>query len=846
MKSMSSRAVTYGLIVLLGLLSALPNVLPSSWQESLPDWYTSNTLTLGLDLRGGSHLLMAIDSSGLILDQNQQLADELVERLREAGIRYTRPQVSESTITVTARDPADADALGRIARTLITEKAQGSPVPLYTSATDSAGITLEINPAHVENVVAEALEQSLEVVRRRLDESGMVDPTIARQGSDSISVQLPGVTEPQRIRELLGTTARMTFHWLARPGASDTMTLEGATPGEHYEVERRVAMEGRHVRGAVMTFSPDTGAPVVNFTLDQEGARLFGDMTTENIGRPLAVVLDDLVITAPVIRSAITGGSGEISGGFTPTDAADLAVMLRAGALPAELNVIEERTVGPNLGSDAIAMGITTGVIGGLLVLAFMIAVYGSWGLIAWFALSINVGLIFGVLSLLGATLTLPGIAGLILSIGMAVDANILINERIREETARGRSAMLALDTGFKKAYSTILDSNVTTLIAISLLFMMGSGPVRGFAVTMGIGLISSMFTAISVTRLLMEWRVARFGRASLTISGLGFIDRMGARYSGGGNIINFMRASAVGIVLSAILSTASVVLLIKPGPEYGIDFSGGALLEVQTASASIEQLRAGMEDAGFTAASIQEFGSATDYLLRLPLQDVAQASGTALIDDLRAAVLSVAPDADFPRSEVVGPRVSGDFADKSILAILLAGLGMLGYLWFRFENHFAIGAILTIALDLTKTLGFFVLAGVEFNLTAVAALLALIGYSVNDKVVVFDRIRENLRLMPDLPLPELVNQSITSTLTRTIFTSASTFVAILPMAIAGGAAVESFALPMLFGIVISTSSSILIAAPIVLYLGNRRAQKGLAQLHIESEEQRRLEMMRP
>jgi len=414
------------------------------------------------------------------------------------------------------------------------------------------------------------------------------------------------------------------------------------------------------------------------------------------------------------------------------------------------------------------------------------------------------------------------------------VDANILINERIREETANGRSAYGALDAGFKRAYSTILDSNITSLIAISLLFLFGSGPVRGFAVTMAVGLLISMFTAIAVTRVLMEWRVRKLQGQPLQISGIKALDRLS------NSPINFMRGRLAGPLVSIALSLASVALFVKPGMEYGIDFSGGSVVEVRAPQTSVEQLREGLRQQNFSNAAIQEFGEAGSYLIRLPSQSAEQVASGAPVEELKTAVKSVVADAEFPRVEMVGPKVSGNFSDATILSIMLAGAGMLVYLWIRFESHFAIGATLTLALDLTKTIGFFVLAGVEFNLTAVAALLALIGYSVNDKVVVFDRMREYLRATPDKPLAEVLNESITSTLTRTVFTSVTTFLAILPMAIAGGDAVASFALPMLFGIVVGTSSSIFIAAPIVLWLGERRLRMGLAQLRPDAEQLRR------
>lgn len=837
MKSLSTRAVVYGLVILLGLLSALPNLLPESVSGKLPSWYTDNTLALGLDLRGGSHLLLEVDTRDLVKNQNEQLAEQIGSALRKARIAHNPPQATEDAIQVSPREPTRLKEVERIARQ--TVKSPGN-TPSYSVDTHHGQIVLSPTDAYRESLTVDAVDRSLEVVRRRLDESGLVEPSITRQGADGVLVQLPGVDNPQQVRQLLGTTAKMTFHWAAN-GESRAQTHIITLPGEDgksYQLEQRVALEGKHISDAQLAYNPDTGQPVVNFRLDKEGARRFGDMTRNNIGRPLAVVLDDRVITAPVIRGVIAGGSGEISGSFTTGEASNLALLLRAGALPAPLYVIEERTVGPDLGSDSIAMGVTTGIIGALLVIGFMVAIYGRWGFIACIGLAVNIGLVFGVLSLLGATLTLPGIAGIILTIGMAVDANILINERIREESRKGKSAHGALDEGFKKAYSTILDANLTTLIAVSLLFLVGSGPVRGFAVTIGIGLLTSLFTAVAVTRLIMEWRVRKIGRRPLQISGIKALDRLSDR------TIHFMRGRFVGLAASAVLSVAAVALFFEPGLKYGVDFSGGTLVEVEAPATSVEGLRETLERQGLVDAAIQEFGDDGHYLVRLPMGGSEQgAEGVATgqpVEALRQAVLQESPNAEFPRVEMVGPKVSGNFADATILAILLAGAGMLAYLWIRFEYHFALAATLTIALDLTKTIGFFVLAGVEFNLTAVAALLALIGYSVNDKVVVFDRVRENLRLTPDKPLMQLLNESITSTLTRTVFTSVTTFLALLPMAVAGGSAVASFALPMLFGIVIGTSSSVFIAAPIVFGLGQWRLRKGLSQLRPTAEERRK------
>lgn len=531
MKSLRSRAMVYGLVIVLGLLSAMPNLLPANLADKFPDWYLENTLSLGLDLQGGSHLLLEVDATELLANNPGQPEDLLLK---------------------------------------------------------------------------DAVERSLEVVRRRLDETGLVEPSITRQGKNHILVQMPGVADPAHIRELLGTTAQMTFHWVAKPDESRrsaVLRLTDATGEQEYVLEKRVAMQGEHISDAQMSFNQDTTEPVVNFKLDSEGTRLFGDMTRQNIGRPLAIVLDNHVITAPVIRSVIAGGSGEISGSFTTAEASNLALLLRAGALPAPLHVIEERTVGPDLGSDAIAMGVSTGLLGAALVIAFMLGIYGRWGLIACAGLAVNIGLVLGLLSILGATLTLPGIAGIILTIGMAVDANILINERIREESRKGKVAWMALREGFGRAYSTILDSNVTTLIAVSLLFMFGSGPVKGFAVTIGIGLLTSLFTAVAFNRLVMEWWIKGREREPLTIAGFAWLDRLSEKG------VNFMKGRVIGLVLSGVLSIASIALFIQPGLDYGVDFTGGTLVEVRAPSVSVDELRTTLQSQQLGAASIQEFG---------------------------------------------------------------------------------------------------------------------------------------------------------------------------------------------------------------------------------------------
>jgi SecD/SecF fusion protein len=499
--------------------------------------------------------------------------------------------------------------------------------------------------------------------------------------------------------------------------------------------------------------------------------------------------------------------------------------------------VIEERTVGPDLGSDAIRMGAMTGIAGLGLVMAFITLLYGRWGLVANLALLTNVALTFAALSLIGATLTLPGIAGIVLGVGLAVDANVLINERIREETRKGKGAAAALDAGFNRAYATIVDSNVTALIATALLFWFGSGPVRGFAVTMGLGIAISMFTAVSVVKAVMASWLAWRRPKQFLIGPL-----LPLRLWQQAPAFRYMRARFLGIGLSLVLSLASIGLLIKPGLNYGIDFVGGVLIEAKIDKpADLAGLRSELGSAGLGEIALQEFGDASTVLVRLQRQSDDEAAQDAAVDRAKAGIQKIEPSARFERTEVVGPKVSGELARTGILAVVLASLAMLVYIWIRFEWPFAVGAIATLMLDVTKVAGFFALTGIDFNLTAIAALLTLVGYSVNDKVVVYDRMRENMRLYKAMPLRDLIDKSINETLGRSLYTSVTAFLALLPMAIWGGPAVASFAVPMVFGIVVAASSSIFIAAPILLFLGDwrtRRRQRQAAPTERKAEQE--------
>jgi preprotein translocase subunit SecD len=503
-------AVIVGICVL-GALFCLPNVMRAPipgipWRQ----------VHLGLDLRGGSYLLLEVDMGAVVKERLDSMADAARQALVKAHIIYqgVTTDPAQSRVVVRLRDTAQTnDALAAL-RALTNP----NDTPDFTVASGNGGIELTLSQAALRDRSTSAVQQSIEIVRRRIDETGVLDPEIARQGDNRIVVQLPGVEDPNRIKELIGTTAHMTFRLL-----DDTANLAGPpppgvdylpmqnNPSQKVAVRRRIEVDGANLTDARAGQNPQTGEWVVNFTFDSIGARRFGDVTRANVGKPFAIVLDNRVISAPVIREPITGGRGQISGNFDARGATDLALLLRAGALPAPLTVVEERTVGPELGADSIRAGAISLAVGFILVVAFMAAFYGLFGWYANVALIVNLILQVAILSLLEATLTLPGMAGILLTLGMAVDANILINERIREEVRNGRTPLSAMEAGFKRAYSTIIDSNVTALLAHVMLFVFGTGPVRGFAVTITVGIVTTLFSAILVARLMMvRWYVAR------------------------------------------------------------------------------------------------------------------------------------------------------------------------------------------------------------------------------------------------------------------------------------------------------------------------------------------------
>lgn len=492
------------LVCVFGLLYSLPNVVGGKAQDflnnNMPAIAPSKTVNLGLDLQGGSHLLLEVELDAVITERAEALVDALRPELRENKIGYRRLNdivtVDKQGVRVQLRDVADADAVRKIIRQLdnglMIDSDEGVVEGIYS---DDA----------LKEIQDQTISQSIEIVRRRIDETGTREPVIQRQGDDRILVQLPGLDDPARIKELLGTTAKLSFHLVDYDGrGTSVMTLPMAEePGQTLAINRRAELTGDMLSNASVS-QDQGGRPAVGFRFNTIGAKKFCTLSSENSGNLFAIVLDGEIISAPRINEPICGGSGIITGNFSIKEVADLSTLLRAGALPAPLNILEERTVGPSLGADSVQAGKVASLIGLAGVLVFMFLTYGRFGAYANVALLVNVTLIFALLSSLQATLTLPGIAGIVLTIGMAVDANVLIFERIKEEIKNGRSALSAVDAGFSRAMSTIIDSNLTTFIAAMILFSFGTGPIKGFSVTLMIGILTSFFSAIMVTRLLV------------------------------------------------------------------------------------------------------------------------------------------------------------------------------------------------------------------------------------------------------------------------------------------------------------------------------------------------------
>jgi preprotein translocase subunit SecD len=520
-------------VSMFGLLFALPNFFSKERVATWPKWLPVKQMPLGLDLRGGAHLLLSMDSADVRKKWLESLRDEARKRLRDAKIGFSGLGIAGEGVQVRLAKPEDGEAALKELRGMISQVGNallGTSGPeIDVTRGDAGQISIVPTVPGLQQRMNNAISAAIETVRRRVDNLGTAEASVVRQGRDRILIQFPGLEDTKDLEDRVGQTAALNFHEV-HPSISAEDAKAGRVPpgfkifdsgeqaGFSYLLRETPVVRGVQLADAQGGFDQRTSEPIISFRFNQAGARAFGKFTSDNVGRPFAIVLDDKVISAPVIREPILGGSGQISGSFTVESANNLAVNLRSGALPAKLTIVEKRTVGPSLGADSVSAGMKAGLIGALATICMTVLAYGTFGIFAVIALIVNGLLVIAIMSLMGSTLTLPGIAGLVLTIGMAVDANVLIYERIREELRSGKAAVNAIDAGFSRAIVTIADSQLTTLVAAIIMFWLGSGPIRGFAVTLSIGIFTSVFTAVTVTRLLVAQWLQRERAQSKTI----------------------------------------------------------------------------------------------------------------------------------------------------------------------------------------------------------------------------------------------------------------------------------------------------------------------------------------
>ncbi len=680
-----------------------------------------------------------------------------------------------------------------------------------------------------ERITSDMLAQAVEVIRKRVDQFGVSEPVIAPEGSERILVQIPGLdpTQIQTTRETLKRVAKLEFAQVYPAGEELLSKIEKGEalmppgyeiknyllpadrkkdllePAPRLLVKKTADLTGDHVTRAFAFF--DQGGYGVSLSLDAPGAATFFELTSAlapNHGR-LAILLDGKIQSAPEVKSAIAGGQAQITGHFQDKEARELASALE-NPLRTPVEIEETRSVSPTLGADSIRAGILSGVAGLLLVMIFVLIYYRLAGVIAILGLGVNIILLFGMMSLFHFVLTLPGIAGVILTIGLAVDSNVLLYERLREEMASGKSLPAAIQGAYSKAFSAIFDANITTLITAGILFWQASGPVRGFSITLVLGVIASMFSAILFTRTLFRWMMAQGGLKSLTMAHLAPRKEW-----------NFLRHKSLALLLSLSFILGSFAIFAKRGVHnFGIDFRGGDLLVIAAEpSITVVEARNALAPLGLSEVTIQREQASNASMLSIRS---AEETSSKILSCLRNS---------FPASRIllvqqdkVGAQIGLEFARKAFSALALGMVGILLYVSLRFGISFAIGALVALLHDVIITVGLFSLLGGELSLVMVGAILTIAGYSINDTIVVYDRIREGLHHDRRGTLESLMNRSINETLGRTMLTGGLTLLSVLALFFFGGAVLKNFAFAILLGILVGTYSSIFVASPIVLW----------------------------
>jgi protein-export membrane protein SecD/preprotein translocase SecF subunit len=804
----------------------------------VPAWLMAiggDPMSLGLDLRGGIHVLIDVDMDTALKNTLTDTRSELQRALREEKI-FGQLRLEETGVRAIFRTEEERDRAERIFEDNLRD------FDIDTFETDQEfGVTAIFSQEGIRQAKKFALEQNIITLSNRVNQLGVTEPIVQQQGERRIVVQLPGVQDPSRVKEILQATATLEY----RPVDTEHSVADavnGKVPfdseirydrqGQPVLLKKERIVSGESITNASSGVDQQSGTPAVFVSLDGRGSDRMLRFTTENVGKPMAVLfIEDRptgqkdsegrtikkhveeVISVATVREPF-GSNFQTTGLDSQQEARDLALFLRAGALKAPIDIIEERTIGPSLGQESIDAGFKSILIGLVLVMIFMAIYYKVFGLIANLALLVNLVMIIAILSMLQATLTLPGIAGILLTVGMAVDANVLIFERIREEVRVGSSPQASIQAGYAKALSTILDANITTLIAAVLLFSFGTGPIKGFAVTLFIGIVTSMFTAILGTRAVVNLIYGGKRLKSLPL-GLRFLDKEPR--------INFMSKRTLALLFSGIVLAVAIVSMGLRSLNFGIDFTGGTLIEVgYSKDVDVEEIRGQLSDGGYGDAMIQRFGTPRDILIRVAPQE--EVTNEKISDDI-FALLGANTDnkPELRRVEFVGPQVGDELTEKGGLAMLYALIAILIYVALRFEWRFALGSIIALVHDVIFTVGLFSILWATFDLPVLAAILAVIGYSLNDTIVVYDRIRENFRKIRKGSPIDIINISLNQTLSRTIITSLTTFVVLLSLFLFGGEIIHGFATALMIGVIIGTYSSIFVASVAVVMLGIRK-----------------------
>ncbi len=840
-----------GLLFTLILFSAM-TIVPSFYKDA-PGWWEKylapQGLQLGLDLQGGVHMVLRVDLDKAVANSLDFAARDLKKGLAKKNISAVRLDSPDSAQVIFTLP--NTGVLGEI-KDIMKEDFPDMDIEVQAEAGTFPRITLKLSQDKIDFIRQNAVEQSLEIIRNRVDQFGVSEPVIVRQGEAEIVVQLAGIADHERATKLLKDTAQLEFKLVALHNVNLQELVDQAKAADQWEengnaeqlkalnlalraslpkgteiafqpveneqnpekeikrpvlLESPVLMTGDMVKDSRVGYGGQFNEPLVSIDLTSDGSDKFADITAANVNRQLAIVLDGVVRSAPNINEKILGGSAQISGSFTHSEASDLAIVLRVGALPAPVEIIQNMTVGASLGKDSVNKGLMSGLFGALVVLVFMVIYYRLSGVIANTALVLNILFLFSGLAMLGATLTLPGIAGIILSIGMAVDANVLIFERMREEFALGKTARSGVDTGFAKAFSSIVDSQVTTLITALALFLFGTGPIKGFAVTLSLGIIFNLFAVLFCTRLVYEWLFSR-KKKTHELKFMQFVKKPN---------FNFMGMRKIAFTLSALLvifgSVAFVEILLGKA-NLGVDFSGGSLLQYKAEQPfQLDAIRSALKKGGFGSVDLQQVTGENRLIIKVRK---AEDKVGHLGDEITAVLAEQPGKFTLESQSEIGSSVSDVLRNKAIEAIVISLIGVLLYLAIRFDFSFGLAAAAATFHDVLVVLGICWLLNVEVNLLLVTALLTLAGYSLNDSVVVFDRIRENMAKFHDKAFDDIINISINDVLGRSVVTSLTTSLVLIALFFFGGSAIHDFSFALLAGVVVGTYSSVFIASPLL------------------------------